>query len=119
MVVYNLNFVRIFTQHFGQALTFYRDTLGLKVLDQNKKNAYAILDTGPAKLILEEKDDTQLIGRYTGLSLTVKDIEALYNQLIQRGVKFKGCPEKQFWGGYLVDFLDIDGNIITLSSDPN
>jgi len=116
MAVFQLNYARIFTHNFSQAHYFYSETLSLKVLNKSKKPAYAIFDTGPAKLILEENISARLIGRYTGISLTVKDIEATYNQLSNKGVKFKSAPEKQHWGGYLVDFEDLDGNIITLSS---
>ncbi|MBL4867597.1 MAG: VOC family protein [Pseudomonadales bacterium] len=115
MAIYQLKFARVFTYKFHQAFEFYSQTLGLKVLEKNDKIAYALFDTGAAKLILEEKISSELIGRYTGLSLTVQDIEATFNQLGNKGVIFRGYPAKQYWGGYLVDFEDYDGNILTLS----
>jgi predicted enzyme related to lactoylglutathione lyase len=56
-----------------------------------------------------------MVGRFSGISFTVRDIEAVYNALELKGVHFLAPPEKQSWGGYLAHFQDPDGNTLTLA----
>ncbi|WP_426415630.1 VOC family protein [Aestuariirhabdus sp. LZHN29] len=113
--MYHLNAVRVFTRDFDNALAFYEETLGLDVSSCDEEAGFALFDTGPAKLILEQLDeDSELVGRFSGVSLAVDDIHAEYDELDHLGVQFTGPPEQQSWGGWLVHLLDYDNNIITL-----
>lgn len=114
--------LRVFTADFGRSLPFYRDVLGLVPLQSDA--GVAILDTGQAKLILEQVDSdaaeaAALVGRFVGVSFTVPDVEAAHRSLTARGVDFDGTPERQPWGGVLAHLRDPDGNILTLVQYPD
>ena len=50
------------------------------------------------------------MGRFTGLSFAVDDVEAKHKELLALGVRFTGAPERQSWGGVLATFQDPEGN---------
>jgi uncharacterized glyoxalase superfamily protein PhnB len=52
-------------------------------------------------------------GSLRGLVLTCDDIQAEYESLIARGVRFEGPPQRQPWATETV-FYDPDGNGIVL-----
>ena len=62
----------------------------------------------------EAKDDPEHVGRFVGVSISVSDIEAAYNELSAKGVAFLAAPEKMPWGGTLAHFRDPSGNVLTL-----
>jgi predicted enzyme related to lactoylglutathione lyase len=54
------------------------------------------------------------VGRFTGLSFSVPDIQSKYAELLSKGVTFSGAPEAQAWGGTLATFTDPAGNALQL-----
>jgi uncharacterized glyoxalase superfamily protein PhnB len=64
------------------------------------------------------EEERILVGRFTGLSFTVQDIEARYRELLALGVPFTGLPEKQMWGGTLATFQDPSGNELQMVQRP-
>ncbi len=48
------------------------------------------------------------------MSFTVYDVQAAYDDLTAKGVRFDGEPERQPWGGVLAHLLDRPGNVLTL-----
>jgi uncharacterized glyoxalase superfamily protein PhnB len=60
------------------------------------------------------QDEEVLVGRFTGLSFTVTDIQAEFSNLVSRGVVFTGSPERQAWGGTLATLRDPAGNELQL-----
>lgn len=54
---------------------------------------------------------------HTGISLAAHDIDATYETLKERGVKFKGPVEIMPWGLKATWFYDLDGNEFFLSAD--
>jgi catechol 2,3-dioxygenase-like lactoylglutathione lyase family enzyme len=54
---------------------------------------------------------------YTGISLVSPDIEATYETLKKKGVKFKGPLETMPWGAKAAWFYDIDGNEFFLAAE--
>ena len=113
--------VRVFVRDIGRARDFYERTLGLPL--QGEAGEAALFDTGNCALIVEacDPDDEEgraLIGRFTGVSFDVSDIEAAQAALEGRGVRFDGPPETQPWGGRLTHFHDPDGNVVTLVQLP-
>ena len=116
---YKLYAVRIFTKRWPQAVAFYRDTLGLELTFENETLGWAQFDVGGPSLAVERCDaqapeSEALVGRFVGVSIAVEDIVQTYQILSDRGVEFVAPPEKQPWGGTLVDFRDLDDNVITL-----
>lgn len=114
---YFVNSVRLFTRDVGQAVNFYMDTVGFKLVQV--EDTHAVFEVGGVNWIVEsvEDDDAEgqaLIGRFMGVSLSSPDILATFDILSDRGVEFLGPPARQDWGGYLAHFLDPDRNIISL-----
>ncbi len=119
---YRLDTVRVFTRDWARATGFYRDTLGLEETFASDDLGWAQFDVGGPSLGIERvaPDDAEgqdLVGRFLGVSLTVDDVEATYQQLRERGVVFEGPPERQSWGGILAHFRDPDDNVLTLLGD--
>ena len=116
-----LGAARLFTFALEPSLAFYRDRLGL-TLDLAAPGM-AVFECGACKLILEaadaeDPDQRALVGRFSGLSFTVQDIQASTQELAERGVRLLGPPERQEWGGSLAHFKDPDGNILSLVEYP-
>ena len=116
---YKLNAVRVYVIEWERALEFYSKTLGMAVAFAGPDMGWAELDTGEAHLALERVDPNDaesvaLVGRFVSVSLQVDDIQSTYDTLMARGVDFLSPPEKQPWGGILVHFRDLDGNVLTL-----
>jgi len=44
------------------------------------------------------------------ISFAVADVDRLYAELSEAGVKFGGQPENQSWGARMVGLKDLDGN---------
>ncbi|HEY7772829.1 MAG TPA: VOC family protein [Marinagarivorans sp.] len=114
--------VRIFVKDIAEVKKFYADKMGLTV--ESAGPGFVIFDTGPARLIVESVSESDLdahaglIGRFTGISFTVKNIEAEYKKLSSLGVEFSGEPEQQYWGGWLATFVDPAGNGLQLVQQP-
>ena len=64
------------------------------------------------------EEDRVLVGRFTGLSFTVKDVREKHRELVSLGVPFTGAPEKQFWGGILATLQDPSGNELQIVQHP-
>jgi catechol 2,3-dioxygenase-like lactoylglutathione lyase family enzyme len=114
---YEVNYIRVGVSDAQQAREFYEDTLGMQLIVDRSDDGYLLFSIGNITLIVEttSPEDMELPkGRYLGISLKVQDINNVYQKLIDEGVKFTHPPEKQFWGGYLTEFYDPDGNIWTL-----
>lgn len=114
--------VRLFTRSMERAGAFYADTLGLTPIVRDE--AFAVFETGQAKLVLEccDPDDPEadaLVGRFAGISFTVPDIAASVDALRAKGVITEGPPERQDWGGVLAHVRDPDGNVLTLVQYPS
>ena len=112
----NLNAVRVFVRDLAAAESFYSDRLGLILSAGGNSFGYCVFDAGNARLIVESvpedapQDEQILVGRFTGLSFAVPDVQATHDELTSRGVQFTGAPERQSWGGVLATFRDPEGN---------
>lgn len=58
--------------------------------------------------------DRALVGRFTGISFAVDDINDSYESLRSAGLAFSGEPERQAWGGRLATIVDPSGNELQL-----
>lgn len=110
--------VRKFVRNFEGARRFYADLLGLpERIDGEEFSAFRLAGTDVVIEIANgEQDD--LVGRFTGVSFAVADIEATVAELAAANVAIAGAPEKQDWGGILAHVADPDGNEITLVEYP-
>ncbi len=112
----NLKTARIFVRDLDQAKQFYTESLGFVVVATSAEYGYCVFKTGGAQLIGESvsgdapREEQELVGRFTGLSFTVADVQHTYRSLVAAGVEFTGPPEKQAWGGILATLRDPAGN---------
>ena len=109
---------RLFVEDLAAARSFYADLLGLRAV--SLEPAFLLFDVGPL-LIIEPADDEArqegLVGRFTGLSLKVENIEELHMRLKASGCTITGPPERQAWGGTLMHVKDPSANIVTFVQD--
>ena len=121
----NLSTARVFVKDQAGAHSFYGKTLGLPVQAGGPEAGYSVFSAGNFQLVVEAvpddapEDERVLVGRFTGLSFSVPDIEARYRALSSKGVHFTGQPERQFWGGILATFRDPAGNELQLVQQPS
>lgn len=113
---YQVSYIRVGVSDLNEARNFYEDILGLQLISQNIEKGYLLFSLAGMTLIIERVDEESEICpcRYLGISLKIHNIFDVYKTFTTLGVKFSHPPEKQFWGGYLTEFEDPDGNVWTL-----
>lgn len=109
-------YVNVFVSDLERAVAFYRDDLGLELAQQDAEHGYASFRAGPVSLGLAVAgaDQSELVGRHTGVGLAVADLSAEHARLVARGVVFPMAPERQPWGGFMALVADPDGNAFYL-----
>jgi len=118
----NLNQIGQIALHaddLDRAVAFYRDTLGMRFLFQASPPGLAFFDCGGIRLMLDavkEKDSPERIGSL--LYYKVDDLDAIYDTLLSRGVKFESkphliakMPDHELWMAF---FRDSEGNMAGL-----
>ncbi|MFO1312057.1 MAG: VOC family protein [Burkholderiales bacterium] len=116
-----LGAVRVFVDDVLVARDFYANRLGLELRVDGPRFGYCVFRSGTVELIVEAAgadapaDDRALVGRFTGLSFDVADIQAEHQRLSGLGVPFGGAPELQPWGGCLATLRDPSGNQLQLT----
>ena len=115
---YKLYAVRIFVRDWKSAVRFYEEKLSMVCEFKDENLGWAQFKVGGSDLGIErvEPDDdrAELVGRFVGVSLQVEDLEGVYEELMERGVKFTMPPTHQDWGGSLAHFEDPEGNVLSL-----
>jgi predicted enzyme related to lactoylglutathione lyase len=121
----NLSTARVFVKDQAAAHRFHEQTLGLSVEGGGREAGYSVFRAGKCQGVIEAvphdapEKDRALVGRFTGLSFTVQDVQAKFVALSSRGVEFRGQPELQFWGGTLATPRDPAGNELQLVQYPS
>ncbi len=122
--------VRVFVANQEAAISFFRDVLELPVILYAPRFGWVELGPGDerAKIAFVEPNpdadpilyEWQLgqIGRDTGITFEVKDINGFYKKMKVRGVRFHMLPEEMPWGGFMAGFEDPDGNRCNIVEDP-
>lgn len=110
--------VRIWTNRLEKSLRFYTEILPFSIKIDGSEDGWIIIGTPSIDLILEA-DDGEWSARYIGLSFWVDDIRQTHVALCDQGVEFVAPPKQQDWGGWLADFKDCTGNILTLVQNPS
>ncbi len=105
----------------GRAVRFYRDQLGLALLEQTP---FACVFRGPNALLRVAVVDELQPARHTVLGWTVPDITAAAADLAERGLRvlrYDGLDQDDLgiWrapsGAQIVWFADPDGNVLSLT----
>jgi predicted enzyme related to lactoylglutathione lyase len=114
---------RIFVSQLNEAVDFYGALLGPPT-SLGPGGAFAVFDGKPSDVIVEAvahdapPEDRALIGRFTGISFAVDDLDRVHHELTAAGMSFIGSPELQPWGGRLATIADPSGNEIQLVQYP-
>jgi len=104
-----------------RALAFYTQKLGFRILtDQqmNEKQRWIELQIPGAEtgvVLFTPEGHENRIGTFSGISFWCDDVQRTYEELLARGVEFKGPPAKQPWGTFVI-FMDPDGNQFVMSA---
>jgi predicted enzyme related to lactoylglutathione lyase len=108
-------------EDLDRAITFYRDTLGLRFLFTAPPQM-SFFQAGPVRLLVGVPEGSALRGRGSMLYFKVADIQAVHRTLAARGVPFVAAPHVvhrtptyELW---LAEFRDPDGNLLALMSEP-
>jgi catechol 2,3-dioxygenase-like lactoylglutathione lyase family enzyme len=119
-----LSALRLYVHQLDRALDFYARRLGLPLKVDGRSQGWCVFALGDVDLVVEAvapdapEDEQMLVGRHTGLSFAVDDIQREQQAMAARGVPFEGAPEQQAWGGWLTTFEDPDGNQLQLVQHP-
>ena len=114
---------RIFVSQWTEALDFYVALLGPPT-SVGPGQAFAVFDGKPSDVIVEPvaddapAEDRALVGRFTGISFAVDDLDRVHLELTAAGLTFTGAPALQPWGGRLATIADPSGNQIQLVQYP-
>ncbi len=104
----------VFVRDFEKAQRFYKEQLKLPLVQES----VAIMEFFPGGTTLGvslamHEAAFPLVGRHTGITLQVKDIDLLCRELEEAGVEFAELLEKTPWGKMAV-VKDPDGNQFAL-----
>jgi methylmalonyl-CoA/ethylmalonyl-CoA epimerase len=101
------------------ATAFYRDTLGMKLLFEVPNMSF--FDCGGVRLMLSTAEKPEFDHPASILYFRVPDIQAAYETLVARGVRFEGkphlvarMPDHELWLTFL---RDLDNNLFALMDE--
>jgi catechol 2,3-dioxygenase-like lactoylglutathione lyase family enzyme len=122
-----IDVVVLFVADLDRAKAFYRDTLGLGIKFEDQDSAAFDLD--PTLLMLLSiagaqdllSSEAVAVQRPTAASSQlvafVEDVDAMYADLVAKGVEFVREPIDREWGLRTAHFKDPDGNIWEISKE--
>ncbi len=119
-MIRGLDNIYYFVTDITRAVGFYRDILGLKVVDQDEW--WATLDLNGVRFGLhraEKNEFARSSEQRSGatVTLSVADIDQAFQHYKNLGVKFLGEISRNPWGSH-VSFCDPDGNLLDLRMAP-
>jgi lactoylglutathione lyase len=112
--------VGIFVRDQQKAKEFYTQKLGFEVIRDDPMGEKARwIEVAPkgakTHLVLFTPPGMEdRIGTFSNLVFGCEDIQKTYEELKSRGVTFTDPPAKQYWGGTMAQFVDLDGNKFVL-----
>lgn len=119
MSVYSARYVWVMVKDLAVARHFYLDMLKLDPirLSPELEKRYLLCELNPVVLVVAEANSSESdrVGRWTGLSINVQDLEATVNHLSQQGVTITQEPVLQPWGDWQATVDDGCGNELMLT----
>jgi predicted enzyme related to lactoylglutathione lyase len=107
-----LSYVMEFVADMDHAVRFYRDTVGLTLKFQSPQ--WSEFSTGDTTFALHPASQKNPPGKIE-LGFGVDDLNAFYDALTAKGVRFPVAPKTQDYGGMLAQFEDVDGAWVSVS----
>ena len=107
--------IQLATEKPHELLAFYRDVVGLPVVEGMGDHALRLGPSGVLFLV----DHSEVRGRTPEparaiIDLHVSDLDAQQERLEAAGVKFLRSKGVEYWGGVISTFEDPDGNRIQM-----
>ncbi len=127
---YQFNYVRLLVENYRDAVRFYRDTLGLPLLQGDLESGYSEFEGSGIRLALFQRSEMSKAlglsepkheGRpHVALAFAVPDVDQAFQDLSGRGVKFALAPRTHAdWNLRTAHFHDPDGNLIEINQRLN
>lgn len=118
-MITNLRFVSVTVTDIDEAMSFYVDTLGLKVLRETPlpgSNRFVMLSLPQSgtNLVFSMPLPGQEHVPARNFALGSDDVQATYEELSAKGVEFPRVPAQTPWGGVEAAFVDPFGNTFML-----
>ncbi len=120
-MIKRIKFLGIPVSDQDRALRFYTEKLGFRILtDQefSKTQRWIELSIPGAEtgiVLFTPEGHESRVGTFVNTSWEVDNVQKTYDELVERGVEFKGPPQSQPWGTFAM-MKDSEGNQIVLSS---
>ncbi len=126
MQVEVLDYVVLIVADLDRSLSFYADTLGLRLRHRAEK--YAQMEAGTTRLSLYTRDameetlgavlDTPSLSAPSfELGFKVSDCDTAFAELVDAGARSVARPTTRPWGQRTAYVRDPDGNLIELAQD--
>lgn len=121
--------ISVFVRDQDRAKAFYTDVLGFELRVEaplgpgSSARWIAVAPAGAqTELILYLMDEnwqhySQAMGKTQSLTLSVRDMDSTYRDLLAKGVNFVHEPDRQPWGTYAT-IEDSEGNRLMLVEQP-
>lgn len=120
-MISHIKFVGIPVHDQKRALHFYTEKLGFTIItdqpfDARQRWIELRIPKADTRIVLfTPAGHESRIGSFTGISLACDDVEQTYAELLARGVEFRGPPQKQPWGTFVI-LRDSEGNEFVLGT---
>ncbi len=114
-MIEKMKHVVVFVRDFETAKRFYKEQLKLPLVQESQMMMEFFPGGGPTLGVAVAMTDAALplVGRHTGITLQVKGIDVLCEELEDAGVEFEEKLERSPWGKMAV-VKDPDGNLFAL-----
>lgn len=124
-----LNMITLGVSDFGRSLEFYEKTLGWKKSPASQENLALfplggiVLALYPKALLAEDANVEETGAGFSGITFSCnfgseEEVDRVFDELREKGVKIARPPQKAFWGGYSGYFQDPDGYLIEAACNP-
>lgn len=117
--------IAVIAKDFDRAVSFYRDTLQMKLLFTAPPTAppkLAFFDCDGVRLLVDVPEDKEFANHSSVIYFAVDDIQQMYQTLMSRGVVFRDGPhliarlaDREVWMAF---FDDTEGNTLALMAEP-
>ncbi|HET6623125.1 MAG TPA: VOC family protein [Gaiellaceae bacterium] len=100
------------TSKLAESLAFYRDGVGLELLEEWSdmgRGALLAASTGAQVELVEQEDVVDIPEPRVGLGLQVTGVDSVYERLAAMGIRAKAPPRVRPWGMYGFGVLDPNG----------
>jgi catechol 2,3-dioxygenase-like lactoylglutathione lyase family enzyme len=113
--------IALVTRNFSALEAFYTETLGFPVTRRWDDVPIIFIDIGSTTIELIGRDTAPAAeskpGAFDHLAFHVADVDAAYQELLDKGVRIRSEP-RDFKEVRFCFFFDPDGNVLELVEDP-